>query len=157
MLVSISKVIVVCTGNICRSPMGEVVLRERLAEGEIDADVVSSGISSEELGNPIDPRAAEALAARGYEVPRRTARWVGDTDDVSGDLILAMTRQHRDALIRRGADPARTRLWMEFVPGADDADVSDPWFGDRDGFEETLDLIEAAAPQIVDTIRASRT
>ncbi len=136
--------------------MGEVVLRERLAASGIDSDVVSSGISSEESGNPIDPRAAEALAARGYEVPRRTARWVGGTDDVAGDLILAMTRQHRDALIRRGADPARTRLWMVFVPDAGDADVSDPWFGDRAGFEETLDLIEAGAAHIVDAIRASR-
>ncbi|WP_232531824.1 low molecular weight protein-tyrosine-phosphatase [Microbacterium halophytorum] len=152
---SITTIVAVCTGNICRSPMAEVVLRDRLAEAGVDAEVVSSGISSEELGNPIDPRAASALDARGYAVPERTARWVGDTDDAAADLILAMTRQHRDALVRRGADPDRTRLWMEFVPGATDADVSDPWFGDRDGFEETLDLIEAGAPHVVDFVRAS--
>lgn len=136
--------------------MGEVVLRERLAEAGIDAEVVSSGISSEEHGNPIDPRAASALGARGYDVPRRTARWVGDTDDVSADLILAMTRRHRDALLRRGAPEERTRLWTEFVPGAADEDVADPWYGDREGFEDTLDAIEAGAAGVVDLVRASR-
>lgn len=151
----ISRIAVVCTGNICRSPMGEVVLRDRLAEAGLDVDVVSSGVSSEELGNPIDPRAASALADRGYPVPDRTARWIGDTDDLDADLVLAMTEQHRSALLRRGADPERTRLWMEFVPDAAGRDVADPWFGDRSGFDDTLDLIEAGAPQIVDLVRAS--
>ena len=133
--------------------MGEVVLKDRLAAAGIDAEVVSSGISPEELGNPIDPRAADALRARGYTVPDRTARWIGDTDDVTADLILAMTRQHRDALIRRGADPERTRLWMDFVPGSADPDVADPWYGSRHGFEDTLDVIEAGADEIVAFIR----
>lgn len=136
--------------------MGEVVLRERLSEAGLDAHVVSSGISAEEHGNPIDPRAASALAARGYEAPRRTARWVDDTDDVDADLIIAMTRRHRDALLRRGAAAERTRLWTGFVPDASGTDVPDPWFGDRDGFDDTLDLIEAGAAGIVDAVRASR-
>ena len=153
---AIERIVVVCTGNICRSPMGEVVLRDRLDAAGIEADVVSSGISPEELGNPIDPRAADALASRGYAVPDRTARWVGDTDDTAADLILAMTRTHRDALLRRGADSDRVRLWMEFVPGTDSADVTDPWYGDRAGFDETLDLIEAGADAVVELVRASR-
>lgn len=150
---SIPTIAVVCTGNICRSPMGEVVLRDRLEAAGVEARVVSSGISAEELGNPIDPRAADALARRGYEVPTRTARWVGDTDDVAADLVLPMTRTHRDALIARGADPERTRLWMEFVPGRAEQDVADPWYGDRDGFEGTLDVIEQGADAIVEAVR----
>lgn len=153
---SISTIAVVCTGNICRSPMGEVVLRDRLAEAGLDVDVVSSGVSAEEVGNPIDPRAADALSSRGYEVPVREARWVGDTGDVAADLVLAMTESHREALLRRGADPERTRLWMEFVPGETARDVTDPWYGDRDGFDETLDLVEAGADRIVEAVRDSR-
>ncbi|WP_156761993.1 low molecular weight protein-tyrosine-phosphatase [Microbacterium karelineae] len=153
---SISTIAVVCTGNICRSPMGEVVLRDRLAAAGLDVEVVSSGVSAEEVGNPIDPRAADALAARGYAVPERAARWVGDTDDVAADLVLAMTERHRDALVRRGADPERTRLWMEFVPGTAARDVADPWYGDRDGFDETLEIIEAGAERIVEAVRGSR-
>jgi len=136
--------------------MGEVVLRERFAEAGLDVEVVSSGISSEELGNPIDPRAAAALKERGYAVPRRTARWVGDNDDAAADLVLAMTRQHRDALVRRGADPERTRLWMEFVPDTKSLDVIDPWYGNRDAFDDTLDLIEQGAPAVVELVRSSR-
>ena len=150
---TISRIAVVCTGNICRSPMGEVVLRDRLAVAGLDVEVVSSGISDEEHGNPIDPRAADALRSRGYEVPRRTARWVGDTDDVEADLILAMTEGHRAALLRRGADPERTKLWMDFVPGSTESDVIDPWYGTRDGFDDTLDVIEAGADEIVTFVR----
>lgn len=152
---SISRIVVVCTGNICRSPMGEVVLRDRLAAAGLDVEVVSSGISDEELGNPIDPRAADALRIRGYEIPRRTARWVDDTDDVDADLILAMTEIHRAALLRRGADPERTRLWMDFVPGSTSRDVIDPWYGTRSGFDDTLDIIEAGADEVVRFVRAA--
>jgi protein-tyrosine phosphatase len=145
-------VVVVCTGNICRSPMGEVVLRERLAEAGLDVEVRSAGVSSEELGNPIDPRAADVLAENGYEVPVRAARTVGE-EDLDADLLLAMTERHRSVLLRRGADPDRTRLWMDFVPGATRRDVSDPWYGGRSDFEETLELIEAGSPAIVDALR----
>ncbi|GGO64975.1 phosphotyrosine protein phosphatase [Microbacterium nanhaiense] len=135
--------------------MGEVVLKDRLEAAGLDVEVVSSGISDEELGNPIDPRAADALRGRGYDVPLRTARWVNDTDDVHADLILAMTEAHRSALIRRGADPERTRLWMEFVPGSTSPDVIDPWYGTRGGFDDTLDVVEAGADEIVKYVRES--
>lgn len=135
--------------------MAEVVLRDRLAAAGLEVEVVSSGISDEELGNPIDARAADALRSRGYDVPRRTARWVGDTDDIEADLVLAMTQAHRSALIRRGADPERTRLWMEFVPGSTSPDVIDPWYGTRGGFDDTLDVVEAGADEIVKYVRES--
>jgi len=135
--------------------MGEVVLRDRLAAAGLDVEVDSSGISDEELGNPIDPRAADALRIRGYEIPRRTARWVDDTDDVDADLILAMTEIHRAALLRRGAGPERTRLWMDFVPGSTSRDVIDPWYGTRSGFDDTLDIIEAGADEVVRFVRAA--
>ncbi|WP_456285201.1 low molecular weight protein-tyrosine-phosphatase [Microbacterium sp. JZ101] len=151
----IRTIVVVCTGNICRSPMGEVVLRDRFASAGIDVTLRSAGISAEELGNPIDPRAASVLAESGYPVPTRTAQVVSH-DDLDADLLLAMTELHRASLLRQGADPARNRLWMEFVPGAETRDVTDPWYGDRSDFEETLSLIEAGAPAILDLVRESR-
>ncbi|MBP2437807.1 low molecular weight protein-tyrosine-phosphatase [Microbacterium amylolyticum] len=149
----LSSIVVVCTGNICRSPMGEVVLRDRLAAAGLDVSVRSSGVSAEEVGNPIDHRAVAVLSEHGYAVPARTARWF-DVEDAAADLILVMTRQHRSALLRRGVEEDRVRLWMEFVPGATSEDVSDPWYGDRSDFEETLELVEAAAPVIVNFVRA---
>lgn len=146
------EVVVVCTGNICRSPMGEVVLRQRIAEAGMDVTVRSAGVSAEELGNPIDPRAAAVLEEAGYRAPSREARTVSDAD-LGADLLLAMTERHRSALLGRGADPDRTRLWMDFVPGASTRDVNDPWYGSRADFEETLELIEAGAPAVVDALR----
>ncbi|WOF21454.1 low molecular weight phosphotyrosine protein phosphatase [Microbacterium betulae] len=150
----IRRIVVVCTGNICRSPMGEVVLRDRLEAAGLGVDVRSAGVSAEEAGNPIDARAASVLAEHGYAVPRHQARAVS-RDDLSADLLLAMTDHHRRALLRQGADPARTRLWTEFVPDAGERDVADPWYGGRADFEETLDLIEAGAPAVVEAVRAS--
>ncbi|MGV9183766.1 low molecular weight protein-tyrosine-phosphatase [Arcanobacterium canis] len=111
------KILVVCTGNICRSPMGEVVLRERLKEAGIDAEVGSAGVSTEETGNPIDPRARRVLAAHGYPVPARSAHQA-TASELQADLILAMTAGHakslRRMMKRTGSDLSRLHLWREF-------------------------------------------
>ncbi|MGV9181959.1 low molecular weight protein-tyrosine-phosphatase [Arcanobacterium canis] len=111
------KILVVCTGNICRSPMGEVVLRERLKEAGIDAEVGSAGVSTEETGNPIDPRARRVLAAHGYPVPARSAHQA-TVSELQADLILAMTAGHakslRRMMKRTGSDLSRLHLWREF-------------------------------------------
>ncbi|MGO1333580.1 MAG: low molecular weight protein-tyrosine-phosphatase, partial [Cellulosimicrobium funkei] len=97
------RVMTVCTGNICRSPMAEVVLRDRFeAAGLGDRVVVdSTGISDEERGNPIDRRARAVLAEHGYVVDgTHRARQVRAGDLAARDLVLAMTAQHARALRR---------------------------------------------------------
>lgn len=150
------RVLVVCTGNICRSPMAEVVLSERLDEAGMSEDVQvdSAGISDEEHGGPIDPRAQQELARRDYPVPHRAARQVRAIDAERYDLLLAMTRQHARALPRVGIAEEKVRLYRSYDPHADGADVADPWFGDQNGFTECLDMIEEIAPAIVDELRA---
>lgn len=158
------RLMTVCTGNICRSPMAEVVLRERLeAAGLADRVVVdSSGTSDEERGNPVDPRAARVLAARGYAVPRHSARRVTRADLADRDLVLAMTADHARTLRRLAPDAAaagRVRMFRSFDPavpsgGPDhDLDVDDPWYGDQAGFEVTLSELEAAADGVVTHVR----
>ena len=102
------RVMTVCTGNICRSPMAEVVLRDRFeAAGLGDAVVVdSSGVSDEETGNPIDPRAADVLRDAGYPVPRHRAHRVTTDEIAERDLLLAMTARHARALRTRAPDAA---------------------------------------------------
>lgn len=117
------RVMTVCTGNICRSPMAEVVLRDRLdAAGLGDRVVVdSTGVSDEEHGNPIDRRARTALAARGYDVPQHAARQVRAAELADRDLVLAMTASHARALRRLAPDPAaaaRVVLYRAFDPAA---------------------------------------
>jgi protein-tyrosine phosphatase len=163
------RVMTVCTGNICRSPMAEVVLRARLEDAGFGDRVVvdSTGVSDEEHGNPIDRRARAALASRGYDVPRREARQVRAADLADRDLVLAMTASHARALRRiAGDDEAAGRVVMfrTFDPAAprvaDRADehlldVDDPWYGGPENFEHCLDEIEAAADGVVDAVRAA--
>lgn len=144
------SVMVVCTGNICRSPMAEIVLRERFAAAGLADQVVvdSTGISDEEHGNPVDRRARAVLTAHGYPAgDGHRARQVGADD--RRDLVLAMTNAHARAL--RGLDPV---LYRSFDPDAvGDLDVADPWYGGAQDFEDCLAQIEAAADGIVDHVR----
>ena len=114
------RVLVVCTGNICRSPMGEVVLRDRLAEHGIDdVEVTSAGVSPEETGNPIDRRARAVLTEFGHELPADHRAHRATADELrDADLILAMTTGHahtlRSMLNELGEDPGKIHLWREF-------------------------------------------
>lgn len=162
------RVMTVCTGNICRSPMAEVVLRARLDEAGLGDRVVvdSTGVSDEEHGNPIDRRARVVLAARGYEVPQRAARQVRPADLRDRDLVLAMTASHARALRRIADDEdvaSRVVLFRTFDPAAPRItdprdehllDVDDPWYGGPANFEHCLDEIEAAADGVVAAVRA---
>ncbi|MET0787865.1 MAG: low molecular weight protein-tyrosine-phosphatase [Cellulomonas sp.] len=145
-------VMVVCTGNICRSPMAEIVLRERFAAAGLGDRVVvdSSGTSDEEHGNPVDRRARAVLEAHGYPTGdghRARQVQVGDRRD----LVLAMTSAHARALRRLGIEPV---LFRSFDPDAvGDLDVADPWYGGPRDFEDCLAQIEAAADGIVEHVR----
>lgn len=148
----------VCHGNICRSPMAEVVLRARIAEAGLgDVDVVSTGVSDEEHGNPIDRRAVAVLRDHGYEVPQRAARRVTRGDLEAADLTLAMTSRHARQLARLGID-AEVRLYRSFDPAAEphDLDIDDPWYGGRADFEAVLAQLEAGADGVVAWVRQAR-
>ncbi len=112
------QILVVCTGNICRSPMGEVVLKARIEEQGLDYAVSSCGVSAEEQGNPIYPPAARILRENGYSVPQRRARRASVQDLRNSGLILAMTVGHARSLKQlceqAGVPLDRIHLWREF-------------------------------------------
>ncbi|MFT3944211.1 MAG: low molecular weight protein-tyrosine-phosphatase [Ancrocorticia sp.] len=126
------QILVVCTGNICRSPMGEVVLKARVEELGLGYAVSSCGVSSEESGNPIYPPAARILRENGYVVPRRRARRASVQDLRGSGLILAMTVGHARSLKQlceqAGVPLDRIHLWREFDGTATPA--ADGCFGD---------------------------
>ncbi|MDO4900487.1 low molecular weight protein-tyrosine-phosphatase [Actinomyces sp.] len=168
-------VVMVCTGNICRSAMAHAVLVDRLTVAGLSAkcpgavNVTSAGVSDEESGNPMDPRARRVLAEAGYGVgsdaasravaaviATHAAHRIADAELRRADLILAMTAAHHRALTRRatrlGTDPERIRMFREFDPDAQHAattsapspnlDVPDPWYGTMADFVDTLDVVE---------------
>lgn len=164
-------VMTVCTGNICRSPMAEIVLRDRFDAAGLSGRVVvdSTGISAEEHGNPVDRRARRVLAEHGYDTgDGHHARQVRPSDLVSRDLVLAMTTQHARALRRLHGD-GNVRMYRSFDPAAPAVpperaerdehrlDIDDPWYGGMQDFEDCLAQIEAAADGVVEFVRQELT
>jgi protein-tyrosine phosphatase len=151
------RIALVCLGNICRSPMADVVLNELLADAGLDQDVevVSAGTGDWHVGNPMDRRAAALLTSHGYDASRHRAAtfdtaWFDDCD-----LVLTMDGANLADLERlhaAGGDPDRLRMFRAFDPrsaGDDDRDVPDPYYGGDDGFETVLAMVERTCDALV--------
>jgi protein-tyrosine phosphatase len=143
------RILFVCLGNICRSPTAEVVFRTIAAREapELTIEVDSAGTAGYHIGEPPDPRTRQAALRRGHDMSPLRARIIEPQDFERFDLILAMDRENLSALLRRAPAHARERirLFLEFAPEAATTDVPDPYYGGPNGFEEVLDLVEAAA------------
>ena len=150
------RVLFVCTGNICRSPMAQGVLVREAAAAGLDVAVDSAGTSDEEHGGPPHPQAQRAAQARGYRLPPHRARQVTAADFTTFDLVLGMTAAHGQALRRlRPRDATATvRLLMEYAPDAGVRDIPDPWYGGSADFDRALDLIEAGVAGLVRDLAA---
>ncbi len=149
----VMRVCLVCMGNICRSPMAEVVLRSVLDERGIDAVVDSAGTGGWHVGEPMDERAAATLAEHGYDGSRHRARRFEPGWFEECDLVVAMDADNLRALRRIAPSGADLRLFRSFDPDAPEgAEVPDPYYGGVEGFEEVLRMIEAAAEGLADHI-----
>jgi protein-tyrosine phosphatase len=144
-------VLFICTGNICRSPTAEGVLKELARKEGVPLHVESAGTHDYHVGEPPDERAQRHAKRRGYDLSRQRARHVASGDFETFDLIVAMDRGHLRLLER--ACPARLRAKLR--PLLADADVPDPYYGGADGFEAVLDLVEAACRELLAEIRAA--
>ena len=158
-------VMTVCTGNICRSPMAEIILRAEFERrGLADkVNVESSGVSDEEYGNPIDRRAVKVLKERGYELPAHHFAHRISRDEIERtDLFLPMTASHMHALLRQLPPSKRgeVHMYRSFDPDLptpkagheSQIDLVDPWYGGQHEFEVAIDQIEHVAPYIVDWV-----
>jgi len=151
------KILFVCLGNICRSPTAEIVFREIVAREapDLGIEIDSAGTAAYHVGSPPDSRTRQAALRRGYDMSALRARVVEPQDFNRYDLILAMDRQNFEALRQRAPAAAheRIRMFLEFAPNADATDVPDPYYGGPNGFEEVLDLVEAAARGLLEHVR----
>jgi protein-tyrosine phosphatase len=149
------RVCLVCLGNICRSPMAEVIVRSELAQaglsGKVEVD--SAGTGNWHVGGPMDKRARAELARHGYDGTGHRARQIEPSWLGGYDLVVAMDRSNLRSLRRMAPDPQMARdriaLFRSFDPSAareaDVPDVPDPYDGDGQDFAEVFDLVQAAA------------
>lgn len=140
----------VCTGNICRSPMAEVIVRQKLEDVDLgDAvRVTSSGIGDWHVGHAADKRALVELAEHGYDGSEHRAQQFG-AEQQDADLIVALDTNHVSELVARGVPEEKVRLLRSFDPDADGEGVADPYYGGPEGFTTTREQIEAAADGII--------
>ncbi|MBB3330048.1 protein-tyrosine phosphatase [Halomonas campaniensis] len=151
------RVLFVCLGNICRSPTAEGVFRRLLDERGLAhrVHVDSCGIGDWHVGKGPDARAREAAARRGVDLSALRARQLDDADFAAFDYLLAMDHDNLAAIeSRRPADSrAHVGLFLEFA-GMPGRAVPDPYYGGEAGFEEVLDLVEAASRGLLEAVEA---
>jgi len=140
-------VLLVCLGNICRSPTAHGVLEKAIQDGGLEDSVKvdSAGTGDWHVGNPPDPRAIAAARTRGYAIDQLVARQVSQDDFLHFDYILCMDRTNLSAL-RELCPPAhsnKVRLLLDFADCSHDT-VPDPYYGGKQGFDLVLDLLEQA-------------
>lgn len=152
------EVLMVCMGNICRSPTAEAVLRHKLVQRGLDARVRvdSAGTHAWHTGERPDHRSQAHAKRRGYDLSELRARLVQARDFEAFDLVLAMDEDNLSHL--RSVCPAphqpKLRLLMDYAPGSALRTVPDPYGGGPEGFEQVLDLVESACEGLLTHLRS---
>jgi protein-tyrosine phosphatase len=151
------RVLLVCMGNICRSPTAEGVLRHALKiRGLGDhVEVDSAGTHGYHVGEAPDSRTQRAAALRGYNLSQMRARKVAGQDLNYFDLVLAMDKTNLDNLHRMATPEQQEKigLFMSYAKNFDDEEVPDPYYGLGHGFDLVLDMVEDAAEGLTDELK----
>ena len=149
-----TKVLFICHGNICRSPMAEFVMKNLVREAGLERrfHIESAATSTEEIGNPVYPPARRKLAEHGIDCAGKTARQLRNTDYGQFDLLIGMDKANLRNMYRicGGDFNSKLHLLMEYA-GCPDAEVADPWYtGD---FEATWQDVLAGCRGLLDFLR----
>lgn len=150
------RVLLVCMGNICRSPMAEGMLRQGLVRRNLQwlVEIDSAGTNGFHAGAPPDPRAQAAVGRRGFDIGNLRAREIKSEDFEVFDLLLAMDRDNLERLLKR-APPAQQHkvgLLREFAGAMSSRIVPDPYYGGVLGFEKVLDILEESLTGVLDKL-----
>lgn len=152
------RVLFVCLGNICRSPLVEAVARKRLAEAGLDVVVASCGTGGWHAGEGADPRMVAAARAAGHDLSGHRARQLRARDFADYDLWLAMDRDNLRGLRKLAAAPEqaeRAALFLEWTGAAPPLEFPDPWHGDAAGFTAAVKLAERGVAGLVQRLRGA--
>lgn len=151
------RVLFVCMGNLCRSPMAEGVFRYYVNQAGLERHIAidSAGTHDYHVGDPPDPRAQRAAGRRGYDLSGHRGRQVSDADFLEFDYLLAMDAMNLRAL-ERLCPPQhghKLKLFMEFGANVAPREVPDPYYGGEQGFERVLDMVEEASQGLLAHLR----
>lgn len=154
------RILMICMGNICRSPTAEAVLRHKLVQRGLadQVQVDSAGTHAWHTGEAPDHRSRNHAARRGYDLTGLRARLVNASDFERFDLLLAMDEGNLAHLVAAcpAAHHPKLRLLMEFGPKGWAREVPDPYGSGPEGFEQVLDLVESACEGLLPHLRQIR-
>ena len=148
------KILMVCLGNICRSPMAEGILRSKITGLNIEVD--SAGTSAYHIGENPDSRAVLAARRHNVNIAPLQGRQFTSADFDNFDLIYAMDKSNLTnilALARTAEDKAKVRLILNEIDPKSDGEVPDPYFGGATGFEDVYNLLDRATDKILERIK----
>ena len=155
----------VCMGNICRSPMAQMVALQMAQSLPAGGDAGwrklsfdSAGTHANHIGQPADPRAKAALERHGYKVGKARSRRITEKDFTHYDLIVAMDSANLSALQRLCPPEHMAKLCklLDFADGLSETDVPDPYYGNEAGFERVLDLCEVGVRGLLGRLQQQR-
>lgn len=149
------KILFVCTGNICRSPLAEGILREKFKKNKIAAVVDSCGFESFHVGDHPDSRAQKVAIKHGIDISTHKARLFSTHDFDVFDYIYAMDSSHFNnimRLTRNGSDRLKVDFVLNVLHPAQNLGVEDPWYHDIKMFEKVYWQLDEACDRIVDKI-----
>lgn len=153
------RVLFICLGNICRSPLAqgvfEEVVRREGFEDEVFVD--SAGTGSWHIGHSPDQRAQRSASSRGLDITGQRARRVTPEDCKRFDYILTMDEANYEAVaaLCRGSS-VEVRPFLDYAPDRAETEVPDPFYGGSESFEHVLDLVEEASEGLLEEIKKKR-
>ena len=149
------RILMVCMGNICRSPLAEGIFRREVLEAGFDWEVDSAGTIGWHAGSAPDPRSVAVARANGLDITGQRARHIQPADLHRFDYVFAMDAQNLDYLhqLPTAADgSSRIHLYLEFAGSGHGLEVPDPYLDDA-GFPVVYRLLESAAANVIARIR----
>jgi protein-tyrosine phosphatase len=146
-----AKVLFVCLGNICRSPLAEAAFRKAATEAGLDVEADSAGTANYHIGEPPDPRSIAEARTHGIDITTYRGRQLTAGDFHDFDYILGMDRSNMANIARvdPGDGAAKVAMLLDLVPGQEGREVVDPWYGEDDGFRATWHEVDAGARALV--------
>lgn len=151
------KILMVCLGNICRSPMADGLLRAKIALEGLDVAVDSAGTSGHHIGEAPDPRMRETAASMGVNIDSLSSRKFIQADFDRFDLIYAMDTSNRDnmlSLARNDQDRAKVKLILNEIYPGEDMSVPDPYYGGDQGFIDVYTMLDKATSKIISDLKS---
>ncbi len=145
------KILMVCLGNICRSPLAEGILKEKIRARDLDWEVDSAGTGGWHSGECPDPRSVKVARQHGIDISDQCARQLRAADFEEFDLLLAMDASNRHDILRLARTEAqreKVEMIMNFLKPGSDQDVPDPYWDDN-GFEAVFQMLEGACEALM--------